>query len=293
MKATFDFTPWHSSITQVSGVLIAGTNERDLIPMGTAFLCAPYVALTARHVVDEIFEQFDGCLPTDATGDLSFGVQLGLRFGDSLVKWDVMAYGYSASIDIAALILEPANELPTAFEWHLPQFEVLPPTIGDQISAFGYPKSTHRLDTEGLAKIMLNPHTATGEVIEVHYLQRDSALLKFPCLHTNARFDGGMSGGPVFNAAGSICGLITSNMPPATPDEEHSSYVSLIWPALGLGLTVTPEPPREVTERYYLKQLADRGEMRVPHAACVTVSVGEGKDQLHLTPPNPADELGY
>lgn len=55
MPAVFDYTPWESPITQVSGVLVAGTDESDLTPIGTAFLCALYVALTARHVVDDVF----------------------------------------------------------------------------------------------------------------------------------------------------------------------------------------------------------------------------------------------
>jgi hypothetical protein len=284
MKATYDFTPWETPVTEIAGVLIAGTDEADLIPLGTAFLCAPFVALTARHVVDDIFQRFEGCLPTEARGPMSSGVQLGLRSGRSLMKWDVMSYGYSASIDIAALVLEPASALPAHFEWHLPRFEVIPPFPGERITAFGFPTSTHRL-VNGEAKIGLQPHTATGDVIELHYQRRDRAVLPFPCLHTNARFDGGMSGGPVFNSSGQICGLISSNMPPATPDEEHSSYVSLIWPALGLGLTVEAAPPRRVTSRYHLKRLADDGAMQVLNATFVSVGHSEGHDNLRFAPP--------
>jgi hypothetical protein len=285
MKASFDYTPWESPITLVAGVLVAGTDETDLIPTGTGVLCAPFVGLTARHVIDEIFQRFEQRTPGEAGGELSFGLHFANRLGTTLVKWDVMGYGYSSSIDIASLVLEPAGELPPGFAWHLPRFEALPPKVGERVTAFGFPRSTHRLTAEGAARIGLDPHTASGDVIELHYERRDSAVLPFPCLHTNARFDPGMSGGSVFNSAGQVCGLISSNMPPDTPEGEHSSYVSLIWPALGLGLNVEPAPPRVPMSRYYLKRLAEKGQIRMLHAECVTVTDGQREDWLRFRPP--------
>lgn len=197
-----------------------------------------------------------------------------------------MAYGYSPSIDITALILEPEGELPPDFAWHIPRLNALPPSIGDCITAFGYPNSKHRVVSDGTARIRLDPRTAPGDVLDVHYNYRDRAVLPFPCCHTNARYDGGMSGGPVFNAAGQVCGLVSTNIPPETPDEEHSSYVSRLWPVLGLGLTVDVTPPRDVRQRYHFKHLADTGAMQMLNAECVSVTEEDGQDHLHFTPPN-------
>jgi hypothetical protein len=281
----YDFTPWESPITQVAGLLVAGTNEHDLVPMGTAFFAAPYLALTARHVVDEIFLRFQGCLPWDARGDLRFGLHFGHFYpGFGLLKWDVIDYGISQSIDVVALIVEPERNLPPGFAWHLPRFAVLPPPLGSQLAAFGYPRSTHRLDDVGGAKIGIDPHTATGTVLEVHPRYRDTSMLPFPCLYTDARFDPGMSGGPVFNEDGRICGLVSSNLPPAVPGERHSSYVSLIWPALGLGLSINVSPSREPTERYHLKRLADDGRMQVLDIDLVKAEAKDGSDHLILGP---------
>ena len=58
--------------------------------------------------------------------------------------------------------------------------------------------------------------------------------MPFPCFRTNARFDGGMSGGPVFNASGRVCGLVCSTYPPFSEDEEHASYATLVWPAFAI-----------------------------------------------------------
>ena len=58
-------------------------------------------------------------------------------------------------------------------------------------------------------------------------------MIPFPVFRTNARFDPGMSGGPVFNEYGKLCGLICSNMPPDNPEIDHISYVTLLWPSMG------------------------------------------------------------
>jgi hypothetical protein len=42
----------------------------------------------------------------------------------------------------------------------------------------------------------------------------------------------------VFNTRGELCGVISSNMPPSAPDEEHISYVTLLWPLLGVTLDI-------------------------------------------------------
>ena len=49
-------------------------------------------------------------------------------------------------------------------------------------------------------------------------------MLPFPCYHVGARFDAGMSGGPVFDEYGSLCGLVCAS--------------------LGSGLTFTTEASR-------------------------------------------------
>jgi hypothetical protein len=76
--------------------------------------------------------------------------------------------------------------------------------------------------------------TTTGKVVEVHHERRDSVRLPFPCFQTNARFDGGMSGAPVFNEQGQVCGLICSTLTPTTINEDHASYVSSLWPMLAI-----------------------------------------------------------
>ncbi len=100
--------------------------------------------------------------------------------------------------------------------------------------------------------------TTTGTVLEVHHERRDSARLPFPCFRTDARFDGGMSGAPVFDENGHVCGVICSNLPPAAPDGEHVSYVSTLWPLLAIPIDA-PWDRYPAGTRYPLYEYAAAG----------------------------------
>ena len=88
---------------------MAGTDHQDLIGMGTAFVCAPHLALTARHVVDGIFEKFAGCLPPDARGHLGFGVQFSLFDATFISRTSATRSGSSCCLndDLIAFSLAP------------------------------------------------------------------------------------------------------------------------------------------------------------------------------------------
>jgi hypothetical protein len=68
--------------------------------------------------------------------------------------------------------------------------------VGTPIAAFGYPESSFIGRSGDELTIGLSPSTTTGEVTAVFPEGRDRSMLPFPCYQVNARFDGGMSGGP-------------------------------------------------------------------------------------------------
>jgi hypothetical protein len=72
---------------------------------------------------------------------------------------------------------------------------------------------------------------ARGSVEKIYFPRRDAAVLTFPSSETSARFEPGMSGGPVIGERGSVIGVITTGM----ADIDTGSYIghaSLIGPAL-------------------------------------------------------------
>ncbi len=261
-------------VIRTFGLLVAGTDESDLVAMGTGFLVAPNVALTARHVIDEIFTRFEGRLPPDAIADTRFGLDFAqLEPSGGLTKWKVRRYGYSPSIDIAALILEPEHPLPEDYSWegYLPEISVFPPPAGSMITAYGYPGSRPRVDEKGIARIAVDPRRSTGKVLEIHLDRRDRSMLPFPCFHTDAAFDGGMSGDPVLDQQGLVIGVVTSSFAPASDGEPHASYVSLLWSALGLALPVEASTLHPTTPYPLLRLAHQEGSMRVRGVEAVSL----------------------
>jgi hypothetical protein len=164
--------------------------------------------------------------------------------------------------DVATILASYAQSCEAEdLKWRLPILEMIPPNIGDEVDGFGY-HSSYTTPLNGSIDWHTSPASSSGVVRAVHLEKRDCARLQFPCFQTTARFDGGMSGGGVFNKAGRLCGIICSSLPPTAdePEIEYASYVSLLWPALGVPVDELYDNP-PVAAPYTLFDLAK-------HAGC-------------------------
>lgn len=252
-----------------TGVLVAGdasdTVGHSLLPMGSGFFVAPFLVLTARHVIDEVSEQFHGCRIHEIVGDMEFGVDFSIqhpRHGQ--MKWAVMGYGYTPTIDVVALwveLREPA-ELPADFAWELPTLSLAQARVDQAVNALGYPHSTHRMDEQGHAKVGLIPHESLGTIAVIHERSRDRVMLPYPCFEASAATKAGMSGGPVFSGDGHVIGVVGSSFELGDSDESEVSYISAVWPAVGIELRHTAAPVTAATEPYLLQALVDAGAVR-------------------------------
>ena len=135
------------------------------------------------------------------------------------------------------------------------------PNVGDEISAFGYHGLAGPLTTDSDGKPIVNYNQkgsfTRGRILEVHVTKRDSAMLNFPCFRTDARFDPGMSGGPVANEAGRVCGVICSSFG-GSSESEYISYASLLWPVLESEIDAA-SAPGEPARRIKIKELVRVG----------------------------------
>jgi S1-C subfamily serine protease len=226
-------------ITQYAVLLIGDDGEDELKAWGTAFFVAPGFAITAKHVITGFWEAIEEKpkLETDIPIKTNFTVLALQDTGDGTLSaaWLVKNAWCSKFTDIAFLDLQPANEEASNYQWRgRLQLSMLPPGIGERIFAFGYPTSGAVAVTRSpYLKVNwgLNPSTTVGEVIEIYEEYRDRVMLNFPCFQINARFDGGMSGGPVFNQEGQICGVICASLDAPT-EEGYVSYVASLWAAM-------------------------------------------------------------
>lgn len=265
---TYQQTRLGDSRLHYTGALVAGdasdTVGDSLLPVGSGFFVAPFLVLTARHVIDEVSQRFHGCRIHEIHDDMKFGIDFSIQHArHGLMKWAVMGYGYTPTIDVVALwveLREPA-ELPTDFAWELPALSLAQARVGQAVNALGYPQSTHRLDEQGHAKIGIVPHESSGTIAAIHERSRDRAMLPYPCFEANATIKGGMSGGPVFSINGHVIGVIGSSFELGESGGPEVSYVSAIWPAVGIELRHTAAPVKAAAP-YPLLALVDAGAVR-------------------------------
>lgn len=220
------------------GPLIAAVDEQQHRVDGTAFLIGPGWAMTARHVLEEYVASIQGIFCSSKRGDTSetrvqtaFHTHLLLRRVDGKLQlFSALKMYFVGSGDIALLRLGA----PDGFDWApfgpYPTLNLLPPALHSRIQAIGLPSSATASETSGAIQVHTWPRAALGVVDDVHEQQRDPLTLPFPCFQCSARLDGGMSGGPVFNDAGEVCGVIVKSY--ALPEEERPiGYAATLWPS--------------------------------------------------------------
>lgn len=73
-----------------------------------------------------------------------------------------------------------------------------------------------------------------------------------------------MSGGPIFNENGELCGLICSSIPSIDNTSEHVSWVSSLWPMMGIEISLNREGYSPNSE-YPIVSLAADGFISAHH----------------------------
>lgn len=237
-NTAFNDTDLNSIITEVA-LSIGAYKDGKYIVSGTATFIAPRLLITAKHVIEHYWREYKhNILNNGEIGVLSelqgnfniLAVQI-IDNGKQGATWDVRQIFIAPNTDIAFLSVIPASDAARNYKFKIPKIEILPPRVGSRISCFGYRQSRAEI-TKNIIEWEYIPTSSLGVVIDIHQHKRDNFSINFPCIYTNARYDGGMSGGPVFNDEGNLCAIISSNLPPTTPKEEHASYAALIWPSM-------------------------------------------------------------
>jgi Trypsin-like peptidase domain len=266
----FEKQPADTPLSEVALRLVANFYTGEPRCIGTAFSVCGSVLVTARHVLEEFFRS---TRPSDGQSEIEqdlVAIQLVMSEGVDYFVWEPFAVIADPASDLAVIHLaaEPARSPDAKTRpWRSPHIEPFAPKISDRVCAFGYREGRIVLskNQDGGRHLDLNdePMMSVGIVREVYEWRRDNVQLPFPCYQVNAQFDGGMSGGPVFDETGALCGVVCSGIEGAHRDGEPISYVSTLWPIFRLMLQANRGPnfPRDV--RYPMIQLVRDGIIRV------------------------------
>lgn len=239
-KPSFKEQKSQKYISEIAFRLIAIDSNSNVFASGTCFSIASNALITAKHVIEDFNQRFS--LHKLEHGDeINFSIwAIQIQEGNEpYVIWAVQKLWLVPISDIALLNVIPYCENAANMKNRRSvKLNLFPPKIGSKIVGYGYHNSDVDKSnvTNGTLNIVLDDKASTtvGEVMEIHDLYRDKVRLNFPCFRVNARFDGGMSGGPVFNSNGEVCGIVCSSLPADELYQEHVSYITTLWPLMGM-----------------------------------------------------------
>jgi hypothetical protein len=230
-----------SAISELALRVILEFDGWNLYVLGTATLIAGYLAITARHVLESVFQKYGRKQSTDKHFEIdACAIRLyQVLPGPEYRVWEVRNAWLCPTTDIAILHLAKwrTTRPDESVDWKSPHIRALPPAVGQKVVAFGYRESkvTVTEDSTGTHHIELNdrPTVSIGTITQIYPSGRDRVMLPFPCYEIEARFDPGMSGGMVIDENGALCGLICASLQTTDPTAQPISYVASLWPMLG------------------------------------------------------------
>lgn len=237
---------------------------------GSAVMIAPGVALTARHVIDEM--RTKGFL-SEAGGYL-----LALGFHKNGMEiWNANCF---TSIDVGDLSIinlvrathRQVPDSPGHVEVNAPVMATRMPEVGEHISMIGFAASQLSFDSAFAERpIGISLLGGVGPITDVYPDRRDRSLPN-PSICVSARTVGGMSGGAAFDKRGRLIGVISRG-------DSESAFISLLWPCAFTPLEMS-WPPGLFPGRTNLVQLAKQGHCSIEELERVSLVTSEDGAEL-------------
>lgn len=222
-------------------VLTMGAGRNDTggaFSSGSAVLIARNLALGAKHVIEQYCDMTHYSRPSEDDESVivtRFSMFVGGGFGNDglLSQWDVPEARGIKATDVAVLVLTPRTG-PGSAGWGYPEVDLAPPEVGDEVLVCGFAEpSTTEVEhgDEPVIDWRARPVVRNATVTAVHPLKREPpGLLSFPSFEFDASVDASMSGGPIFNSSGRLCGLVASGG--SSESDGLPSAGALLWPAM-------------------------------------------------------------
>lgn len=204
---------------------IAFVKGNEHCVLGSGVLVAPGIALCASHVIEpEIEGMVAGRVEGLCQGIGPHGLDL----------WRIRKVTVIPNTDLSILALDLASALPPGGVFNQAVITTRTPKLGERLLICGFVASTAAFAANPGEQVVVKGAVkfAKGPVQQTHPLGRDRAMIPWPAVEVDCFAPGGVSGGPVFDSAGTLIGLMCSSL----EDENGGgvSWVSLIWPALSV-----------------------------------------------------------
>lgn len=158
-----------------------------------------------------------------------------MQYLDSgLVIFDVFHIKIPPNSDIAIMYMEVAEVFGEEV-WTPPTINLSHVSIGEAIVGFGFNEHTVKKGEMGEYAFDGKLSQTIGTIDRVFDDPRNEEnLVRCPAVRTDARVDGGMSGGPVFDAQNELVGIWSqSSSTSAFSDEPGYSHAVSLWPMMG------------------------------------------------------------
>jgi|GEM_PF-1867870 len=256
---------------------------------GTGVIMFGNMVMTAAHIIDDIFEKqnrFNLTIRTE--GDTC---EIGCEFWIMQILpndeefysvWTPSKIYRSSYSDMCLIQISPYNDVAAKYKkekrWRAPNLNLNPPSIGEEISIFGYRATEMKFSANDQGgnhiDIQDKPTLSAGKITKIYPRRRDSSMLPFPCFETNAYVEHGMSGGIVFNQKGELCGIVSTSI-----DNEnktiYTSYIAILWPIMAatIGIEINGEIGNHSLLDLIKKKVLD-GEQFIGHEF---LNINDGK----------------
>lgn len=250
---------------QIAARLVANPFDAGSIyEVGSAIRISANLYITAKHVLEDYLERFghtNNHMPAQLWA-------CHVHPGPNYAIWQVDRFWMPKETDLAVFHTRAYNDFASS-QLRVPavRIDAFFPKQGERVVSFGYKRSTPTVtkNVDGGIQIDLKaePSVSIGTVVEVLPKGRGDRNVAFPCFRFSGQTVGGMSGGPIFNDQGEVCGLVSYSLEEQPGiHEDYVSYGSLLWPLLTIEIDV--DPSGQVADKPYpLMKLAESGLLSV------------------------------
>jgi hypothetical protein len=225
-------------------LILQHTITGKLSALGTCFPVFSHqnIFLTARHVVEHP--------AISCTGDINgtFSVSDGYRLvslwmqnpNESKVKYDfrgVLNLWKHPTADLALGHLQGLIHKVTKERWddRVPGWDFRIPQVGERICTYAYPDIRGETNIDVVRQAHSTTTARTGVIEETFPSGGGPSRLHAPCFQTDMDLRSGMSGGPVFNTNGRLCGVNSTGYD-FQVGLRPLSFISMLHPILDVQL---------------------------------------------------------